>query len=253
MHQQLLEVPRGICAGFNLNSPGALFEPSLSTSLSSSSDGMLISKLISVLDTQLLDALESRSLQEFKKRRQIVLPRYIRALRALSDTMSNLVEDAEIDRMTAGAIEQITADLERERGARFSDKLVDQALFTIWTFGKMHEVGRRIVSSGMPKNEELDFERSVQCHAASFVAQFHMDILVAAMKFKKSLKKEIQEETCEGLRNVVNAYALMREALDDRTRVAPKAPQKLPWDEEDESLLAASMRDINAIASENDC
>lgn len=252
MHQELLERQTGLCSSFEINSPGALFEPMADTSLASS-DERLITKLISVLDNQLLLALESRTVHEFRERRRGVFPRYIRALRALSDTTHNLVSDAEMDRVAAHAIQHLGADLERQRGTRFGDKIVDQARFTLWTFGKMRGVARRIADAGKPKHAKVDYERYLECQYSSFTAQFHMDSIVAAMKFKKDLTGDIQEEICEGLRSVVNAYALMRSALDDRTMLLEESSENLPWDEEDERLLAASMRDINALASESDC
>lgn len=252
MHQELLEVPKGLCSSFEISSPGALFEPMADTSLARS-DEKLITKLISVLDNQLLLPLEGRSLDEFRERRRSVFPRYIRALRALSDTTHNLVSDAEIERVAVHAIQHLGADLERQRGGRFGDKLVDQALFTLWTFGRMRGVSRKLAEAGKPKHFKADYERYLDCQYSSFTAQFHMDSIVAAMKFKKDIKGDIQAEICEGLRAVVNAYALMRSALDDRLTVVEEPSENLPWDEEDERLLAASMRDINVIARQGDC
>lgn len=252
MHSELLEVPKGLCSSFEINSPGALFEPMADTSLASS-DEKLITKLIGVLDNQLLLALEGRSVEEFRERRRSVFPRYIRALRALSDTTHNLVPAAEIERVASHAIQHLGADLERQRGIRFGDKLVDQARFTLWTFGKMRGVAQKIAEAGKPKHVKADYDRYLDCQYSAFTAQFHMDTIVAAMKFKKDVTGDIQGEICEGLRAVVNAYALMRSSLDDRLKVVEEPSENLPWDEEDERLLAASMRDINAIARKGDC
>lgn len=253
MHQELLEGTKGLCSSFEINSPGALFEPMADTSLGSS-DEKLITKLIAVLDNQLLLALESRSVDEFKERRRSVFPRYIRALRAVTDTTHNLVPAAEMDRIATHAIQQLGADLERQRGVRFGDKLVDQARFTLWTFGRMRGVAGKIAQAGKPRHVKADYDRSLECQYSAFTAQFHMDSIVAAMKFKKDIVVDVQGEICEGLRAVVNAYALMRSALDDRLeRMIEEPSENLPWDQEDDRLLAASVRDINAITRAGDC
>jgi hypothetical protein len=45
----------------------------------------------------------------------------------------------------------------------------------------------------------------------------------------------------------------MREALSLRTPEEETTPLELPWDDEDETLLAASMRDINAFSDSDGC
>jgi len=245
-------IPNGVCPDFEINIPGSLFGPASSVSLISS-DAQLIKELVSLLDIQLLRALESRSVAEFKEKRKAAFPRYVRAARALSDTAHNLVSNSEIDRIALHAIEQLGADLERLRGGRLGDRIVDQARFTLWTIRKIRKVVRQIIDSGIPKDQTVDRQRCIECQDFSFWAQFHLDTIVAAMKFKRDITEEIQEEICNGLRAAVNAYSISREALDDRMNVVADTPENLPWDEEDERLLAASMRDINDVARSCNC
>jgi hypothetical protein len=249
MQEALLEMPNGVLPLFEPGALGALFEPSSTLETKQfSSDEKLIAKLISVLDSQLLEALDSRSVAEFRDVRKRVFPRYMRALRALSDTVSNLESEAEIEGRARHAISQLAADLEKQRGSRFDDNLVEQALFTLWTVGKIRILGRDIYAAGKPKDESVDMELSADCRMHSLWAQFHMDTVIAAMKFRKKLSAEIQKELSEGMRAIVNAYAVMKEALKLRLGTMEEPPvTNLPWDDEDERLLAASMRDMNAI------
>jgi hypothetical protein len=254
MRDTLVGMPKEICSNFELSIPGALLGPSSASETKLiTSDEKLISKLMSVMDNQLLLSLESSSLEDFRERRRSVFPRYVRALRALSDTVRNLIQDSEIDRIAERAISQVGIDLERLRGTRFEDKLVDQARFTLWTLGKMSLLGRKIAEAGKPKSVRVDYERYLNCQATSVWAQFHMDSIVAAMKFGKSPNREIQMELCDGLRAIVNSYAVMKEALEARQQVQEDLPVSLPWDDEDEHLLVASMRDLNDFDDASDC
>jgi hypothetical protein len=69
------------------------------------------------------------------------------------------------------------------------------------------------------------------------------------MKFRKNVPVDVQSEICDGLRALVNAYATMKEALSLRLTNLQGGPfSELPWDEEDDRLLAASMRDMNGVS-----
>jgi hypothetical protein len=255
MQEALLDMTSGICAPFEIGALGVLFEPSstVETNLVSS-DEVLIRKLISVLDRQLLAALECRSVAEFNDVRSKVWPRYIRALRALSDTLSNLESDEEMEIRSATVIKLATSDLEKQRGARFKDKLVDQALFTLWTLSKARMLVQQICAAPRPKDKKADTSLNSDYHTNALWAQFHMDCVFAAIKFRRSVSEDIQTELCEGLRAVVNAYVILKEALSLRVpRSESTSIANLPWDEEDERLLASSMRDINATINASNC
>jgi hypothetical protein len=253
----LLDMPQLGIAPFVVGTVGALYEPSMvvETELDRS-DERLVRELLSMLDKQLLSVLEARSAAEFSKHRNEVFSKYVRALRALSDTMSNLIPESDIEALSGEATTALAADLEKHRGVSFGNALTDQAVFTLWTLGKIRALGRRIDASGKPAMEQqgADLLLFKEYRLCSLWAQFHLDSAFAAMKFKKTLPEDVQEVICDGLRSVVNAYAVMREALSLRAPVDQAPPADLPaWDEEDERLLAASMRDINAFSDFDGC
>jgi hypothetical protein len=68
------------------------------------------------------------------------------------------------------------------------------------------------------------------------------------MKFDRPIPEEIREAVCDGLRAAVNAFVIMKEALRLRLPHIEELPlvANLPWDDEDEGLLASSMKDRNA-------
>ncbi len=248
MNVAFADMPRQVCVPFDVSTLGSFVGQSSSVqTILIQSDEELIRKLVSMLDNQLLGVLETRSILEFTKARAEIWPKYIRARRALSDTMSNLASESKMEAIAKTSSATLAADLQKQRGVRFVDVLVDQAVFTLWTFGKMGALAKIVNAAGEPLDKDVDQRLNSEYQLCLLWAQFHLDSVVAVMKFKKTVPDDIQQVICDGLRSSVNAFAILKEALSLRTSpVDVQPPATLPWDEEDERLLASSMRDINA-------
>lgn len=252
----LLDMPQPNCAPapYVLGTLGASFEVPIEVESSlTRSDERLIKDLVKMLDRQLLAALDSRSAEEFAKVRTEVWPKYVRALRALADTMRNMASEAAIERVSKATFTQISEDLEKQRGTRFGDVLTQQAIFTVWTLERIRSLGFRLaIQPPTLKQRSADLQLNREYRLCSLWSQFHMDILVAAIEYDRTVPSDVQDMICDGLRSAVNAYAIMEEALLLRHPRAEEPPaEALPWDEEDEQLLAASMRDMNADLSDD--
>jgi hypothetical protein len=232
---------------------GAAFEQRMTDveSSLSRSDGKLIDELASQIEKQVLTVLDSRTVAEFEKLRDIAWPKYVRALRALSDTMRNFVPDEEFNALSDKAIELFTGDFEKFRGKQFTDEMVNQAQFTLWTLRRLMALGLAIDASGRPPDEDsrgVDSRLHKDYRLYSLWAQFHLDITLKAMHFHKKIIAAIQHEICNGMRAAVNAYAIGEEALALRVQDTPEMQPDVVnvWDAEDEELLASSMRDLDA-------
>ena len=247
----VLDLPVMTDSSFGLGTIGAFYEPSDDMHASFvHSDETLLSRLMSVTDKILLSCLESRSPNEFRRSRGQLLPKYVRSLRALSDTMSNLATDDQVERMWAVSLPLLSADLEKQRDIRFGDELTDQALFTLSTLEKIRELGREIARTGKPSSRKVDRKLQAEYQMNSLWAQFHLDTMFAAMKFRKTIPATVEPLICDGLRATVNAYSIMKEALALRSTHVEEQAGQLPWDEEDDELLASSMREINAFSAD---
>lgn len=257
MESAFFEIPKGVCPPpSEIGTLGAFFQPTTASEKKLvRSDERLISELVSMLDRQLIAAVDTRSQEEFLSVRRNVMPRYARALRALYDTVTNLVSPESIEAISNNVIAELADDLAMQRESRFGDKLTDQAIFTLWTIRKISKLGREITKAGsVPADKKaVDNQLRHEYHAASIWSQFHLDLLFAAMKFDRPICENIRETVCDGLRASVNAYVIMKDALILRSnQVEESAPALiLPWDEEDAELLASSMRDMNADPSVN--
>lgn len=254
MGTAVLELPRGLCAPEEIGSLGAFFETSPSSDeVLGAKEERLIRGLVSALDTYLLAAISARSVQEFTRERKKVWPKYVRGLRALLDTFNNLVPEQVTEQLSIQAMSELENDIQKKGEAVFGSTLKNQALFTLWTIGKIRLLGREIVSATVPASKRQDdMELAREYHLDSLWAQFHLDSLVAAIKFDRPVSEEIRGLVCDGLRAAVNAYAIMKDAaaLRKPSGIESTTPANLPWDEEDERLLASSMRDIDVDTSE---
>lgn len=251
--QHIPHIPKALLAPQEIGALGALFEPTQSLEADITSKQVrLINDLVSVVDRQLLNVVGSRSEAEFYKAREVAFPKYIRALRALHDTVKNLIDDFQIEAMRAETLPTITADLQKQE-VRFGPTMTEQALFTLWTTEKMRSLAHKIDALLIPEGKrKADKKLFHEYYTNCLWSQFHLDALLAAVKLDRPIAEEIREPILNGLRAAVDAYTIMQEALSLRQpRTAETIPSDLPWDEEDERLLAASMRDMKHVDYED--
>lgn len=255
MGTAVLDLVKGVYTSpTEIGNLSAFFQPSTSAETKLvRSEEKLIRELVGVIDRQLLSAIETRSVKEFITVRNLAMPRYVRALRALYDTVVNLISDETVEAISESVFAELADDLEKQR-ERFGSKLADQAVFTLYTIQKIGSLGREIVSRGPVSRDKRKQDRELlyQYHATSLWAQFHLDMLFAATKFDRQIVEPIRGEVCNGMKAAVDAYVYMKDAFSlrcppeqDDTSAVP-----LPWDEEDEQLLASSMRERNIAPSD---
>lgn len=219
----------------------------------SRSDETLIRNLIKELDKTLLSAVEARTEVEFASAVEAAFPRYARALRALSDTMRNLFDNDEFANRSASASAVLVEAFEQSGAIHFGEKLTNQALFTLWTFDETRALALRIPQSKPLSGPAAERDKTLvmDYHCAALWGQFHLDCLVASLKFGLSIHEAIREPICEGMRTAVNAFAIVKEAYDLRFPISDQVEMRPPWDEEDEELLAGSMQEQNAELSDD--
>ena len=197
--------------------------------------------MVKELDKQLLDLLDSRSEDEFYQVRGKTWPRYIRALSALQDTAANLIP--QLTRITQTLIANLSADLSKQE-LTLGSQLVEQSIFTLWMMQKIRSLGREISSAGEPQDKAKEAVLLREYIAHSVWAQLHLDAIFAR-GINRPIRQSIWEPMCNGLRSAVTAYAVMKDALYLRQpKIEDETPlHGLPWDDEDEELLASSMED----------
>jgi hypothetical protein len=73
--------------------------------------------------------------------------------------------------------------------------------------------------------------------------RFHLDILKMSMRTKTAIFPEVLDCVSEGLRTIVNAYSYIKLAADVGTKPARDEMITIEFDDEEQELLASSMRD----------
>lgn len=222
-----------------------------SARLSASTDE-LVSNIAGIVNELLLSAIEKRTGAEFASIRDEVFPQYVMALRALSDLLRIVVPDRSVlERLVRESFSELEADFREHGLPKFGADVRDQALFTVWTLRKTSDTIWKIADS-VPIAEDLreaDLRLAKEFGFNAIWTQFHLGCLILAIRRDKPVYPDVLPQISEGLRAAVNAYAWIKQVA--RLRIPPTDPVLTPveWDEEDEKLLASSMREIESEAS----
>ena len=211
----------------------------------SGSDDELVSGIISVIDDLVLCAIKKRTKEDFIKARDEVFPQYFAAMRALGDLVRIIISKAKVERLITESLAELEANFRDLGPSTFGSDLSNRGIFTVWTLRKINNLAQELENSTPSTDQnEIDLDTVVNFAITAVFTRFHVDCLIRAMRTQEPILPEVMEVIADGLRAAVNAYAWLRQLVDVR-KTSPDAefPQ-VPWDEEDDQLLADSMRDM---------
>ncbi|MGA9977119.1 MAG: hypothetical protein WBQ08_00585 [Candidatus Sulfotelmatobacter sp.] len=193
----------------------------------------------------LVSIIQKRTKEEFRSAFALSFPKYMEMSLSLSYFAQAIVPTPVIERLTREAICEMEADFRDKGMAAFGAVARDQALFTVWTLRKIHDLLTQISTAKPEKAKQKDDQKYCLHFAASALqAHFSLDCLKMALRLDQPIYPEVMEQLTDGLRAMVNAYTWARMGLDLRapTDAVPQEPDSS--DDEDMELLAASMRDM---------
>lgn len=201
--------------------------------------------VISVVDDLVSTALEKRTAQDFANVRLEVFPHYFAAMRALGDLAAIVLPSQTIERLSAEWFCELEADLRDLGPSTFGSDLTERGIFTVWNLRKIRDLAQEIRTGAFPKgNEVKDSELGLDFAAKALWTRFHVDCLTKAMRQKLPIYPEVVEPIREGLRAAVNTYACIRQWTDLRNPRPEPELGAVEWTDDDERLLADSMRDL---------
>ncbi len=208
----------------------------------------LFVQLVNQCDKLLLHAVEARSAEEFRSRREGVFETYVKVQGATASLADAIIPKVLMESAVSDAFAGLEAEFKAEALPRFGEDARDQALFTTWTLRRTMGLLERINDLGMPqKEQEEDQEKGKECSIHLWWTFFHLDCFRAAIKYDKPLRSEIVRLLIDGLRAAVNAYALARQGLTLREGKRSVPVTDVPeWDDEDQSLLDESMAELDS-------
>jgi hypothetical protein len=203
----------------------------------------LIRIIVAVIDDLVLRAVEKRSAEEFRRAREEVFPQYFEAMRAFGSLIRIVVPQHAMDRLISESLSELEADFRDLGPAAFGSDMANRGTFTVWTLRKIKDLAEEIGNLGPPPGHKTDSEMAMKFAAYAVLSRFHVDCLVRSMRTGKPIYPEIREQIANGLRAAVDAYAWIRQAIDLRSP-AQEPEIIIPWEEEDDYLLADSMNSL---------
>jgi hypothetical protein len=200
-----------------------------------------------ILSQILADVSGKRTAAEFLAARDMYLPQYMTVMMALNGIVSAVVPKDVIDRLSYESMSEMEADFQADGRAAFGSDIRDQALFTIWTLRKIHDLASHIDASSLPGGADpcqADPQLAKKFVNHILYSRFHLDCLKMSLRSERIIYPDLLEPISEGLRALVNAYAYIRQASDLRSDAAKEELIQIDFDEEEQELLALSMKDI---------
>lgn len=213
----------------------------------SGSDDELVRGIISVIDDLVLSTIKKRSKEDFDKTRTEVFPQYFAAMRALGDLVRIIVPKLKVELLITESLAEIEKDFRNLGPSTFGSDLSNRGIFTVWILGKINGLAQEIGESTYLENHQGKIDGdSVRKFAINAIwTRFHIDCLIKVMHTQEPILPDVMELIADGLRAAVNAYAWLRQSIDPRKTVSEAEFPQVPWDEEDDQLLADSMRDMD--------
>ncbi len=201
-----------------------------------------------VLDSLLLRAIEQKTASEFTTARSAVFDNYWKTTTALSGLVQVILQPRTVDRLVSESFSEMEADFRDQGLNRFGAAAKEQAVFTVWTLRKISRLLGKITEAGTVPKSKKSADSKLASEFSFYAAwtQFHMDCLIASIRFDKAINPDVLDEICEGLRGVVNAYGLVRQGAELRIPVEEPTLAPIQWDEEDQELLNSSMAEMES-------
>ena len=104
-----------------------------------------------------------------------------------------------LQRLSWEAFSEIESDLRDQGLAKFGQMARDQAVFTAWTLRKIDALLPHVSAAPQEQHKALDQKLAKQFSLYFGWSQFHLDCLLASIRFDKAISPDILDEICDGL------------------------------------------------------
>ncbi|MEO8661448.1 MAG: hypothetical protein ABI693_23465 [Bryobacteraceae bacterium] len=206
----------------------------------------LVRTIASIIDDLLSMAIEQRTSEDFKRVRAEVFPQYIAVMKAFAELARIVLPKQALDRLSAESFSELEDDFRNLGPSTFGADLTERGIFTVWILRKIWDLAQEITRSPTPLQENVaqDAEMGTEFLTRAMWTRFHVDCLTKSMRSGLPIYPEAIESIREGLRAAVNTYASVRQWADLRNPRTEPELTSVEWTNDDEQLLADSMRDL---------
>lgn len=221
-------------------------ERSAKPRLSAKGDEVL-KNISAILNEIIFDAIAKRTAQEFNQTFERAFPSYVKLVLSFAGIVSTMVSRSVLARIATESFCELEADL-RENGVKcFGADMKDRAVFTVWTLRKISDLLEVLSKSSDVaddrREQDEDFAHRFLTHALR--ARFSVDCLTLSMQANRPIYPDVLPSMEDGLRSAVDAFAWVKQAVGLRfpsVHALDLDVSAVPWDDEDQGLLNASMR-----------
>jgi hypothetical protein len=203
------------------------------------------------LEQMVSTVIEAKTAEEFDATVSQVFSKYAALTISLSQIAEAVVPKDAFERMTRESICELESDFRHKALAMYGSTVREQAIFTVWTIRKIHDIQPRLRSSNIldesKRAEDNDYIQ--QFTVSSLWGYFALDCLSTAMSKNRPIYPEVMDRLVDGLRSMVNAYTWARRGLALRTPQTEEPMEDMSMEPDEQAFMDAaqhSLPDANA-------
>jgi hypothetical protein len=246
MNNAALATPIDLIDSQSVSLIGLPAEKPAQRSLPGSADTLLRS-IVETLNQMIAEVISKRTAEDLRKAELDVFPQYVSLVVAFARVASRAIDRNTIIRLNAESFCELEAEIRANGEACFGDGLTERATHTVWMLRKISDLLGMLQGSttGGHVDQAKDAEFAGMFFLHAIRARFYVDCLVASMRTKQPLYRDVFPQVDDGLRSIVNAYAWIKQAVDLRLPSVDAESVTPEWTEEDRELADASMADLD--------
>jgi hypothetical protein len=199
-----------------------------------------------IIQEIIMGAIKLKTRGEFDAYRDNHLRRYVQVVLALTETGGQMLSAEQMSKKSQGSFDQAEALLHNTADL-LSAPILEQSLFTIWTFKKIDGLILQIMDNLKDLNgnaaKEADRQLAGEFVFTLMLARFHFECIVASLYLDMPMSRELDGSILDGLRGAVNAYSCAKQGARLRRPKIPVVLSHTDIDDEDRALVDASMRE----------
>jgi hypothetical protein len=186
-------------------------------------------------------AVQSRSLEEFIKRRAEALHSYAKLIHAISLIAQAEIKDEEISSLASASLNQLQEEFRSLGIAQFGSDAAEQVSFCIFTLKRIFRLLPALAASTVNKADQgRDRELSIQFVGCILVSHFHLGCMRTVLENRMEIPPPVMGAVLEGLEASTIAYQTIRQGMELRAVPELGLVDDVVWDDEDKSLLDES-------------
>jgi hypothetical protein len=198
------------------------------------------------LEQMVSTVVETKTAEEYDAAVTQIFSKYAALTISLSQIAEAIVPKDAFERMTRESICELESDFRHKALAMYGSTVKEQAIFTIWTIRKIHDIIPRLRSGKILDESKQAEDKKCSEHftVSSLLGYFALDCLNTAMSMNRAIYPEVMDRLVDGLRSMVNAYTWARRGLALRTPQLEEPMEDMSIELDEKAFLEAAQRSL---------